>query len=410
MAEAVQPQESAAPPQETHPAAQFRFDWRWTDIFWILGVVLLLVGASGMWQRATVGLAPTNLTSYVPWGLWVGFYDYLVWMEVGSLMIFTTLIYIVGDKRLTSIKPIVLFTGFTIVTMGLLIVFLDLGHPFRFWHVILYPDFSSMITWMVWLHSTYLLVLVGELALLLWGGARSERILKWLSYLSLPVGLALIIVSGSIFGVVAARPLWNTASLPLMFLVSALAAGSSLLLLLVVVFWQNKNSEEYLALVKRLARLTSILLLAGVFAAGVIAFTILYTSSGNPARIEAINLILSGPYWWSFWIIHILLGVLIPLGILFSVPHKPRLVGIAAFLSAVTFVAVTLNIVIPVLVTPELKGLATAFVDPKLDPNYAPNMMEWMVIAFVFGVGGVIYGLGLRFLPLQSHRAEASHE
>jgi molybdopterin-containing oxidoreductase family membrane subunit len=147
-----------------------------------------------------------------------------------------------------------------------------------------------------------------------------------------------------------------------------------------------------------------------VFAAGVIAFTILYTSSGNPARIEAINLILSGPYWWSFWLVHILLGVLIPLGVLFSVPHKPQLVGLAAFLSAVTFVAVTLNIVIPVLVTPELKGLATAFVDPKLDPNYAPNMMEWMVIAFVFGVGGVIYGLGLRFLPLQSHHAEESYE
>ena len=41
MAEAVQPQESAAPPEDTRPVAQFRFDWRWTDIFWILGVALL---------------------------------------------------------------------------------------------------------------------------------------------------------------------------------------------------------------------------------------------------------------------------------------------------------------------------------------------------------------------------------
>jgi protein NrfD len=410
VAQAIQPQDNAAPPGAIRPASPVRFEWRWTDIFWVLGVILLVFGAAGMWQRLNEGLAPTNLTSYVPWGLWVGFYDYLVWMEVGSLIIFTSLVYIVGDKRLTRVKPIVLFTGFTVVTMGLLIVLLDLGHPERFWHVIFYPDFGSMITWMVWLHTTYLLVLVLELGLVLWGGARGERILKYLAYLSLPVGLALIIVSGSIFGVVAARPLWNTASLPLMFLISALAAGSSLLLLIVVVFWRDKTGEDYRAIVKRLALLTGILLITGVFAAGVIAFTILYKSSGSPARVEAINLILTGPYWWSFWIVHILLGVLVPLAILFTVPHRPRLVGVAAFLSSATFVAVTLNIVIPVLVTPELQGLATAFVDPKLDPNYAPNLMEWMVIAFVFGIGGVIYGLGLRFLPLRSQHAEVSHE
>jgi molybdopterin-containing oxidoreductase family membrane subunit len=320
------------------------------------------------------------------------------------------MVYIIGDKRLTGIKPIVLFTGFTVVTMGLLIVLLDLGHPERFWHVFFYPDFGSMITWMVWLHSAYLLILVAELALVLWGGERGERMVKWLAYLSLPAGLALIIVSGSIFGVIAARPLWNTASLPLMFLLSALAAGSSLLLLLIVVFWKDKTSADYTAAVRRFARLTSVLLILGVFAAGVIASTILYKGSGNPARVEALNLILTGPYWWSFWILHILLGVLIPLAIMLNAPGNPRLVGIAAFLSSVTFVAVTLNIVIPTLVTPELEGLATAFVDPKLDPNYVPNLMEWMVLAFVFGIGSIIYGLGLRFLPLQSRHAEENHD
>jgi molybdopterin-containing oxidoreductase family membrane subunit len=379
-------------------------------MFWILGIVLLIVGASGMWQRITEGLAPTNLTSYVPWGVWVGFYDYLVWMEVGSLILFTTLLYIIGDKRLVSMKPIVLFTGFTVVTMGLLIVLLDLGHPERFWHVIFYPDFGSMITWMVWLHSAYLLILTLELVLVLWGGENWGRFLKPLAYLSLPVGLALIIVSGSIFGVVAARPLWNTASLPLMFLLSALAAGSGLLLFLVVVFWKDKTSGEYSALVTRLAVITRTLLLVGVFAAGVIAFTMLYKGGGNPIRAEAINLILTGPYWWSFWIVHILLGVLIPLVLLFTAPGKTVMAGIAAFLSSITFVAVTLNIVIPTLVTEELQGLATAFVDPKLDLNYVPNLMEWMVLAFVFGIGSVIFGLGLRFLPLQSHHAEESHE
>ena len=410
MVQAVQPQDNAARPEIPQPSSRIRFDWRFSDAFWVLGLILVILGASGMAQRLTSGLTPTNLTSYVPWGLWVGFYDYLVWIEVGSLLVFTGMLYLAGDQRLARIKPLVLFTGFTVLVMALLLVLLDLGRAERFWHVLIYPDFGSMITWMVWLHSSYLLVLAAELALALWGGERGERLLKYLSFLSLPMGLALIIVSGSIFGVVAARPLWNTASLPLMFLVSALAAGSSLLLLLVVLFWPRKGSEEYKSIVSRMAKLTGALLVTGVFAASVIAFTILYTSSGGPSRVDALNLILTGPYWWSFWILHILLGVIVPLSILFTVPTTPRLVGIAAALSAITFVAVTLNIVIPVLVTPELEGLATAFVDPKLDPNYTPNMMEWMVISFVFGLGGLIYGLGLRFLPLKTHHAEVSHE
>lgn len=409
MAQAVQPHDNAAPPKV--PASnRFRLVWRLSDTFWVLGLILLIFGATGMAQRLTRGLASTNLTSYVPWGLWVSFYDYLVWIEVGSLLVFTGMLYLAGDKRLVKIKPLVLFTGFTVLVMALLLVLLDLGHAERFWHVLIYPDFSSMITWMVWLHSSYLLVLMAELVLVLWGGERGERLLKYLAYLSLPMGLALIIVSGSIFGVVAARPLWNTASLPLMFLVSALAAGSSLLTLLVVVFSRNKGTDEYQALVRRLATVTGILLVTGVFAAAVIAFTILYKSSGSPSRVDALNLILTGPYWWSFWILHILLGVLIPLVILFTAPDKPRLVGLAVALSAITFVAVTLNIVIPALVTPELEGLATAFVDPKLNPNYTPNLMEWMVIAFVLGLGSLLYGLGLRFLPLQSQHAEVSHD
>lgn len=382
----------------------------WTDFFIVLGIVMLIIGLTSMAQRLTQGLAPTNLTSYVPWGLWVGFYDYLVWLEVGSLMVFTVLFYLVGMKALKPIKPYVLFTGFTVVLMALLIVLLDLGRPERFWHVLIYPDFGSMITWMVWLHSAYLLVLAAELFLTLFGGSRVDGLLKFLGYLSLPMGLALIIVSGSIFGVIATRPLWNTASLPLMFLISSLAAGAGLLALLVVLFWPEKRDETYLNIVQRLARLTSVLLAGGVFAAGVIGFTMLYQGSGNPIRAEGINLILSGPYAWSFWVLHILLGVLVPLVMMTIAPRNPLMVGISTFLSTVTFVAVTLNVVIPVLVTPELEGLATAFNDPKLSLSYFPNTMEWLMLVFIFGFGSLLYGIGLRVLPLKHHQQEVNHE
>jgi len=388
----------------TQPAApQRRFSFQLTDLIWVLGIVLLVAGAAGIWQRLTEGLAPTSLNSYVPWGLWVGFYDYLVWLEVGSLLVFTTAVYLVGFKSLARLKPMIYFTGFVVLLMALIIVLLDLGRPTRFWHVYLYPDFGSMITWMVWLHTIYLVVLLVKLLLVInrinIAPEQRDGILRLLAYLSLPMGLALIIVSGSIFGVVAARPLWNTSSLPLMFLISSLAAGSALIALLAVLFWPNRQSDEYRRVVKRLAQMTGWLLLAGAFAAGVIGLTFLY--QGSPARAEAVNLILTGPYWWSFWIVHLLLGVGIPLLILFTQASKPALVGFASLLSVVTFVAITLNIVIPVLATPELQDLALAYVDPKMSYDYVPNLMEWMFISFIFGLGAVLYGLGLRFLPVK---------
>lgn len=388
----------AAPPKR-----RLSFTWRPTDIFWVLGAVAMVVGAWGMWQRATTGLLNTALGSYVPWGLWVAFYDYFVWLEVGSMLVFTTLLYLTHFRRMERLKPIVLFTGLVVLMMALLIVMLDLGQATRFWHVLIYPSFSSMIAIMVWLHVFYMVVLLAELVLVLdWvkvGAERKHGLLKWLAYLTLPMGVGLILVSGSVFGVVAARPLWNTSSLALMFLISALAAGSGLNLLLAVVFWPDKKSEDYVQVVARLSNITAWLLLTGVFAASVIGFSALY-QGGNPSRSAAMQLILTGPFWWSFWIVHVLLGVVIPVLLLFLRGKQPKWAGVAAFLSVITFVAVTLNVVIPVLATPELQGLATAFTHSKLNFNYVPNLMEWMTMLFVFGVGGVLFGLGLRWLPV----------
>ena len=381
-----------------------RFRLRLTDLFWIGGILALLIGAVGMLDRLRFGLAPAAIGSYVPWGLWVGFYDYLVWLEVGSLLLFSGLVYLADDHSLAKIKPLVLFTGFVVLLMALILVAMDLGHFERFWHVFVYADFGSMITWMVWLHTAYLILLTVELVLALRG--KGKGLLKALGIVSLPLGLMLILVSGSIFGVVAARPLWNTSNLPLMFFISALAAGASLLLLLVCLFWADKQSDEFARLTRRLSRIAGWLTLGGAFIAGVIAFTILYQGGGNPQRAAALQLILSGPFWWSFWIVHILLGVIVPAVIYFLFYKNRLLLTLGAALSTITFVAVTLNIVIPVLVTPELEGLAEAFQHQKLSLDYVPNLNEWLVVTFVFGFGALLYGLGLRFLPVLPKRTQ----
>jgi hypothetical protein len=36
--------------------------------------------------------------------------------------------------------------------------------------------------------------------------------------------------------------------------------------------------------------------------------------------------------------------------------------------------------------------------------------MEWLTLAFIFGLGSLIYGLGLRFLPLLPRHNEVNHD
>jgi len=128
-----------------------------------------------------------------------------------------------------------------------------------------------------------------------------------------------------------------------------------------------------------------------------------------PSESEPYRQILTGPYWYVFWFVHILAGAAIPIALLAWRPRSASLVGVAAALIAVTFIAVRLNIVIPGLVMPELGGLDTAYVDNRLTFHYVPTLMEWLVLLFIATAGiGALFA-GTKLLPLtRGHESEGS--
>jgi protein NrfD len=222
--------------------------WGVDKFLWVIGIVALLIGAIGLYQRFAHGLRLTDLGSFVPWGLWVAAYEYLVWLEVGSLMVFTTLVYIFKwNKSLPRMAPMLYLTAIAILSMALILIGLDLGHPFRFWHVLVYPQWGSLMTWMIWLHQIYLVVLLGKLAIELRPSSYlGKKISTWLSYASLPLGIGLVVVAGSVFGVVMGRPTWQSSALPIMFLISSLVAGTGFLVFQYIWFFKEKGTKEYL--------------------------------------------------------------------------------------------------------------------------------------------------------------------
>ena len=386
--------------------------WGVDKFFWVIGIVALLIGAIGLYQRFAHGLRLTDLGSFVPWGLWVAAYEYLVWLEVGSLMVFTTLVYIFKwNKSLPRMAPTLYLTAIAILSMALILIGLDLGHPFRFWHVLVYPQWGSLMTWMIWLHQIYLVVLLGKLAIELRPSSYlGKKISTWLSYASLPLGIGLVVVAGSVFGVVMGRPTWQSSALPIMFLISSLVAGTGFLVFQYISFFQEKGTKEYLETSQRLGKLLLGLLITGLIASALGGLVILYP--GVPAQATALELTLFGPFWWVYWVLHIGVGVIVPIILLLTKTQTARRIGIAAGLLVVTFIAVPLNIVIPPQLAVETveKGLIIAYQGPGLVPDYFPSISEWLLTLFAMAFGFLVFLFGYQVLKLRPRGTDSVKE
>ena len=395
-------------------------------LFWAAGGVLLLVGLVGWYTRLAHGLEPTNFGSIVTWGLWVGVYIYFIGLSAGSFLI-SSLVYVFNVKRFEPIGRTALFTAVVTLFMALLVTWADIGHMERAWEVYAYPNFRSPMAWMLFLYTAYFILILAELWLVVRrdlvvgareggfrGGlyrvlsfgskadsdqsaARDRRVVRVLGTIGVPVAVLFHGGVGALFGVVAARPGWNSGLFPIMFLLSALTSGGALLLFVGAVFqdgWHH-NRETIVAL----GSLVLALLVVDVILQGAEILVAAYGSV--PGHVEPLKLIVSGPYWWVFWFWQLGIGIIVPIVLLASrrTRTNARWVSLAGLLIAIGFIGVRLNIVIPVMATEEVKGLGRAIASHRISTSYFPSLTEWLLAAGVFGIGFLLFGLGETFMP-----------
>jgi molybdopterin-containing oxidoreductase family membrane subunit len=394
-------------------------------LFWAGGGLFVVIGIFGLWDRLTNGHQNANYGSVIPWGLWVAAYIFFIGLSAGSFLI-SSLVYVFGVKRFESIGRIALFQALITLTLALLAIWVDLGHMSRAFNVFAYPNLKSPMAWMIWLYSAYFLLLAVELWFLLRrdlvAGAqrtgsrarfykvlslgtkstseesinRDRKVVKVLATIGVPVAIMFHGGVGALFGVVAARPGWNSGLFPILFLLSALASGGALLMLVLAIFqggW-HRNAEAIIALGRLVL---SLLVLDVIFQAS----EWLVAGYGNvPGHVEGLKLIFSGPYWWVFWVWQLLLGTAIPIFILASKRgHSARWASFAGALIAAGFIGVRLNIVIPALAVEEVNGLSTAVSNDRISTDYFPSLMEWAVTLGIVGLGLLLFGLGEYLLP-----------
>ncbi len=408
----------------------------------LLAALGLLVGTPDMYLRMTRGLNPVAFGSYVPWGLWVAFYLFFLGLSAGAFLV-TMLTYVLNWKRFESVGPLAAFTVLVALVCEVQFIVYDLGTMHRaFYQFFLTPNFASLMTWMFVLFNAMLLLYLFKTYFLIRGSlilrasredTKAARLYRWLAlgrreyseadrsrdekrvhqlaWASLPVGLLFYATNGAFFAILMNRPIWNSALTPLLFVVAALLSGGALIAFLTYVFYRESSAtgdfcvQEDLCL--DLGRVVLFLLIVFLALEGMQFFVGYQTARTD--IVTSLNQIVKGPHWWTFWIIHLFLGSLIPIILFVGFPHRVKATVWACFLIFVTFPAVRYNFIVPDLAVYKLEGLGQAFVHFRLSTDYVPNLNEWMVSVWIISFGFMMFLLGTRYLPIIVQEQGESH-
>jgi molybdopterin-containing oxidoreductase family membrane subunit len=389
---------------------------------WVtLLIAMILIGVFTALNVLFFGLQITNLSDQVPWGLWITIDLSAIALGAGAFSL-SAMVYLLGIESLRPIARIAVFTGLIGYTAAMVALFMDIGRPERFWHPLIYWNLHSVlweITICVMLYATVLItefaptVLESDFMKRIWpGGPRVGHFLHKFAPFAAVLGLALSLLHqsslGATYGVLVARPIWFKPSLPVMFILSAVASGS-VAILGIVVLYENFKRERQIPMRTRnaLAMFGGMMLLAYLY---LNLWDYLATNyySHLPARVEAIELLNRvAPYGTSFWLIEILLGVVIPAVILLTPALRKRdgLVMMAAVLVIAGIVVNRWNVTLSGLIVPLDWSPGVADVFPV--NAYRPSWVEWGVASLVIGYVLLAFTLALRFLPFFPR--ESSH-
>lgn len=391
------------------------------NILALIAGIGFLAGLYGMADRVIHGHLHTAYGSYVPWGLWVVFYLLFVGLTAGAFLI-TIMTYVFGITRLKRLGTLSAFTVLVALMGELIFISLDLGHFFRLYQFFLTPNFGSMLTWFViftilmlviyllecfylmrenlvqWSNekrpgsSVYRLLALGKQTYSSEDRDRDHKIIRWLSMISLPAGLLFYGTNGAFFAILQNRPIWNSAMTPLLFILAALLSGGALITFLISVF----NSDDEVA---RILGRAVFFILCLFLLMEFIQFFVGY-QTGKTAIVTSLNLIVSGPYAWTFWVVHLFIGGLVPLVLFAFGKANTRAITWACFLIVITFVTVRFNFLIPDLAVYKLEGLENAFYHPRLRTHYTPSLIEWLVSIWIISTGVLVFISGIRWLPV----------
>ena len=253
------------------------------------------------------------------WGWEIPLYLFLGGVVAGLMILMGLRLLRQTDEEPSTALSLMPWMAPIAISAGMFFLWLDLEHPFNAWRFYLTFKLTSPMSWGAWIllgvyPASILLAWIttperikdpvreklGRLALFRTVEKWAEGNAPLLARLNILMGASLGIYTGVLLGTMASRPLWNSALLGPLFLVSGLSTGAAFMLL----FGLTDNERKSLGRAD-MALITVELALLALWMMGL--------ATGGSSSQGALAVIFGGPYTAAFWTLVVALGLLAPL-------------------------------------------------------------------------------------------------
>ncbi len=386
----------------TAPAAERR---SWGPAWYGLLTGGMLVGLGCFVYQWINGLAVTGLSNTISWGMYIISFMFLVGISAGGLIVAAGA-ELVGSERFRSLTRLaVLLSGAAILAAAISIL-PDLGRPQMIWRMLRQPHWTSPLIWDVVIITVYLAIAAIDLYILTRPDPRPGA-MRTMAFIALPAAVLVHSITAWIFGLLVARPFWNTALLAPMFVSSALVSGLGLLIVTAYLVERTTGWEPDRGVYRDLARL----MVWFVAVDGFLLFAEILTTYASrvPDHLKQLNVLLTGRLAPVFWA-EVAIGVAIPFAICATrLPERRGWVVAAGLLAMIGVFGKRINIVMTSMFMP-LVGLEPGIPGGRAGQGFAPDPIyvpTWVEMGILFGLAcfvGMVVTLGVRYLVVPERR------
>ncbi|HSL52175.1 MAG TPA: NrfD/PsrC family molybdoenzyme membrane anchor subunit [Candidatus Deferrimicrobiaceae bacterium] len=299
-------------------------------------------GLSELLEQITGFIYPNEIE--IHWSILIVVYPYITGLVAGAFIL-ASLVKVFNIKEVQPTYRLALLTALAFLLVAPLPLLLHLGRPQLFYEILLTPNVTSAMAMFGFVYAWYLM---GVLLLEVWFeyrrdlivlGGRERGLMGWIhralslfstdtseaalafdrkairaiTIIGIPSAFLLHGYVGFIFGSVKANPWWGSVLMPIVFLMSAIVSGIALVIFLYMVLAAIRKEPVDMDC---LDTITSYLFYAVIVDFSLEALDFIHRLYQSEESVKILGKLITHKLFMSLFILQILIGMFIPLGIL----------------------------------------------------------------------------------------------
>ena len=280
----------------------------------------------------------------IHWSILIVVYPYITGLVAGAFIL-ASLVKVFNVKDLQPTYRLALLTALAFLLVAPMPLLMHLGRPERFYEILLAPNVTSAMAMFGFVYAWYLM---GVLLLEVWFeyrrdlivmGGRERGLMGWIhralslfstdtseaalafdrkairgiTIIGIPSAFLLHGYVGFIFGSVKANPWWGSVLMPIVFLMSAIVSGIALVIFLYMMLAAIRKEPVDM---RCLDTITSYLFYAVIVDFSLEALDFIHRLYQSEESVKILGKLITHKLFMSLFVLQILIGMFIPLGIL----------------------------------------------------------------------------------------------